>query len=280
MKTDKDWQAYEQVTKYIYEALGRLNGVEILGCGNDCRRKGKSGSQYQIDVLTQTTSKDKSFLTAIECKYVSKKVGREVVMKLSALLDDTGIEKGIVVSKNGFTKEALKYAEHKSIRLVELDNHKKYEVNKNVINIAEITLNLNVEITRPEILCLKVDDIELKPASTFLGPFWYGQIQTKSNSPIALQNYIDDFRRELGRLDLIDKVKYKDIDFPEGSLFKENQEVNAKVVTKLSISGVLTSNKEVHIREITLVDKIRMIMKNIFEQEMFAITQHGAIDRI
>lgn len=280
MKTNKHWQAYEQITKYIFEAIGRLNGVEILGCGNECRRKGKSGSLYQIDLLTQTTSKDKSFLTAIECKYIGKKVGREVVMKLSALLEDTGIEKGIVVSKSGFTKDALKYAEHKSIRLVELDNHKKYELNKDVINIAEITLNLDVEITRPEILSVKVDDSELKPTSTFLGPFWHGQIQTKSNSPIALQTYIDDFRRELGRLDLIDKVKHKDIDFSEGTVINGNQALNDKNITKLSISGVLTSNKEVHIHEIELVDEITMVMKNIFEEEMFAITQHGAIDKL
>lgn len=280
MKTDKDWQAYEQVTKYIYEALGRLNGVEILGHGNNCRRKGKSGSTHQIDVLTQTTSRDKSFLTAIECKHVNKKVGRDVVMKLSALLDDTGIEKGIVVSKNGFTKEALKYAEHKSIRLVELDDHKKFNVNKDEVHIADVRFKINSTLTRPEILSVKVDDIEVKPTSTFLGPIWYGQIQTKSNSPIALQTYIDDFRRELGRLNLIDEVKYKEVDFPEGTVFNGNQELNNKIVTRLSMSGVLTSNKEVHTHEIKLVDKIRMIMKNIFEQEMFAITQHGAIDRI
>ncbi len=280
MKPNNNWQDYEHIVKYIYEALGRLNGVEILGYGNTCKRKGKSGSMHQIDVLIHTTSKDKSFYTAIECKYVNKKVGRDVVMKLSALLEDTGIEKGIVVSKNGFTREALKYAEHKSIRLVELDDHKKFNVSKNEVHIADITFKIDSTLTRPEILFLKVDDIELKPTSTFLGPFWYGQIQTKSNSPIALQTYIDEFRRELGRLDLIDEVKYKDIDFPEGSLFKEAQELDGKVVTKLSISGVLTSNKDVHIREIKLVDKITMIMKNIFEEEMFAITQHGAIDRI
>lgn len=280
MKTNNSWQDYEHIVKYIYEALGRLNGVEILGYGNTCKRKGKSGSAHQIDVLTQTTIKGKSFLTAIECKYLNKKVGREAVMKLSALLDDTGIEKGIVVSKNGFTREALKYAEHKSVRLVELDNHKKFNVSKNEVHIADITFKIDSTLIRPEILCVKVDDVELKPTSTFLGPFWYGHIQTPSKSPVGLQAYIDEFRRELGRLDLIDEVKYKDIDFPEGTVFNGNQELNDKNVSKLSISGVLTSNKDLHIHEIKLVDKITMIMKNIFEEEMFAITQHGAIDRI
>lgn len=280
MKANNKWQDYEHVVKYIYEALGRLNGVEILGCGNTCKRTGKSSSVYQIDVLTQTTSKAKSFLTAIECKYLNKKVSRDVLMKLSALLEDTGIEKGIVVSKNGFTREALKYAEHKSIRLVELDDHKKFNVSKNEIHIADITFKIDSTLTRPEILSVKVDDIELKSTSTFLGPFWYGQIQIKSRTPIALQTYIDDFRRELGRLNLIDKVKYKDVDFPEGTVFNGNQSLNDKNVTKLSMSGVLTSNKEVHVHEIELVDKITMIMKNIFEEEMFAITQRGAIDRI
>lgn len=280
MKPNKDWQDYEHIVKYFYEALGRLNGVKILGYGNSCKVRGKSGSMHQIDVLTQTTIKDNSFRTAIECKYLNKKVGRDVVMKLSALLEDTDIEKGIIVSKNGFTKEALKYAEHKSIRLAELDDYKKYEVEKDAINIANITLNLNVTLTRPKILSVKVDDVELKSTSTILGPIWYGHIQTTSKSPVGLQTYIDEFRRELGRLDLIGEVKYKDVSFPEGSMFNGNQELNGKVVTKLYLTGKLTSNSDIHTHEITLVDKISLIMKNIFEEETFAITQHGAIDRI
>ncbi|WAC39733.1 restriction endonuclease [Pedobacter sp. SL55] len=186
MKPNKDWQGYEHIVKYFYQALGRLNGVKILGYGNSCRIKGKSDSSYQIDVLTQTTIKDNSSRTAIECKYLNKKVGRDVVLKLSALLEDTGIEKGIIVSKNGFTKEALKYAEHKSIRLAELYDYKKYEVGKDAINIANITLNLNFTLTRPEILSVKVDDVELKSTSTILGPIWYGNIQTNSKPPVGL----------------------------------------------------------------------------------------------
>lgn len=280
MKTSINWQDYEHVVKYFYEALGRLNGVEILGFGNSCRLKGKSDSSYQIDVLTQTTNKDKSFRTAIECKYINKKVGRDVVMKLSALLEDTDIEKGIIVSRNGFTKGALKYAEHKSIRLAELDDYEKFGVGKNTVHIADITFNINSTVTRPEILSVTVDDIAITPTSTFLGPTWYGHIQTISKSPVGLQAYIDEFRRELGRLDLLNEVKYKDVNFPEGSIFRDNQDPNGKIVTKLSLSGVLTSNSNVHTHEITLVDKISLIMKNIFEEEMFAITQHGAIDRI
>ncbi len=84
----------------------------------------------------------------------------------------------------------------------------------------------------------------------------------------------------MGRLDLIDEVKHKDIDFSEGTVINGNQALNDKNITKLSISGVLTSNKEVHVHEIELVDEITMVMKNIFEEEMFAITQHGAIDKL
>ncbi|WAC39734.1 hypothetical protein [Pedobacter sp. SL55] len=84
----------------------------------------------------------------------------------------------------------------------------------------------------------------------------------------------------MGRLDLIGEVKSKDVNFPEGSMFNGNQELNGEVVTKLSLTGKLTSNSDVHTHEITFVDKISLIMKNIFEEETFAITQHGAIDRI
>ena len=45
---------------------------------------------------------------------------REVVMKLEATMEDTGIEKGIVVSKCGFTKDGFEYSKAKNIGLVEL----------------------------------------------------------------------------------------------------------------------------------------------------------------
>ena len=72
-KKNLDWEEYESVTKYIYEALGREDGVTILGYGHNCKVKGKSGVLHQIDVLTQHSNELHKYQTAIECKYLNKK---------------------------------------------------------------------------------------------------------------------------------------------------------------------------------------------------------------
>ena len=41
-------------------------------------------------------------------------------MKLWYIMDDANIAKGIVVSKAGFTPDALKYADYKRIKLIHL----------------------------------------------------------------------------------------------------------------------------------------------------------------
>ncbi len=115
-----DWEEYEAITQYIYGALGAKYGIKVIGCGRNCKVKGKSGATYQIDVLTEQSDGKKSRLTAIECKFLKEKVTNDTVMKLVCIMEDTGIESGIIVCKTGFTRDTLLYAEHKGIKLVEL----------------------------------------------------------------------------------------------------------------------------------------------------------------
>ena len=53
-------------------------------------------------------------------KYWEKKVDKDPIAKLSAILDDTQIEKGVVVSQSGFTSDAKGFARSRNISLVEL----------------------------------------------------------------------------------------------------------------------------------------------------------------
>jgi hypothetical protein len=41
-------------------------------------------------------------------------------VKLSEIIEDTGINKGVIVSKNGFTQDGVDYAKYRNIGLVEL----------------------------------------------------------------------------------------------------------------------------------------------------------------
>ena len=115
-----NWRSYEELTKDIYERLGRASGVTIECWGPACRVRGSSGTSYQIDVLTSHTDGLHTYRTAIDCKHWKRRVGRPSVAKLSSMLDDTGIEKGVLVSLRGFTEPAERFAAGKRISLVRL----------------------------------------------------------------------------------------------------------------------------------------------------------------
>ena len=58
--------------------------------------------------------------TAIECKYWKEKVNKDIVMKVSEIIADANINKGVIVSKNGFTQDGIDYAKYRNIGLIEL----------------------------------------------------------------------------------------------------------------------------------------------------------------
>jgi len=76
-----DWQEYEAITKYIYGALNDQYGVKVKDFGRNCKVKGKSGVEHQVDVLTEQFDGERHILTAIECKYSRKKVNKDIVTK-------------------------------------------------------------------------------------------------------------------------------------------------------------------------------------------------------
>ena len=115
-----NWQSYEELTKDIYQRLGQASGVTVECWGPACRVHGSSGTPYQIDVLASHTDGLHRYRTAIDCKYWDRRVGRPSVAMLSSMLHDTGIEKGVLVSLNGFTKPAERFAAGKRISLVRL----------------------------------------------------------------------------------------------------------------------------------------------------------------
>lgn len=115
-----DWRAYEKVVEHIYRELGCASGIETVCSGPSCKVSGKSGSKHQIDVLTSHSDGVHTYKTAIECKHWEKKVGKTPITKLAYILADAAIDKGIIVSKAGFTPDAVKVARDENISLVEL----------------------------------------------------------------------------------------------------------------------------------------------------------------
>ena len=115
-----NWQSYEELVKDIYEKLGEPGNIRILCWGSTCKVQGKSGVSHQIDVLTSHSDGVHEYRTAIECKHWEKKVDKDPIAKLAVILDDTQIEKGVIVSQSGFTSDAEGLARSRNISLVEL----------------------------------------------------------------------------------------------------------------------------------------------------------------
>ena len=115
-----DDKEYEAATAALYQAMGESSGIIIEGFGSSCRVQGKSGSWYQVDVLTRQSNGLQTVRTAIECKYWQKRVTRDVVSNLITTIEDTNIEKGVIVSKEGFTSGAIALAKQRNISLVEM----------------------------------------------------------------------------------------------------------------------------------------------------------------
>lgn len=152
-KTNLDWRTYESITKYIYETLGRKTGVKIVGHGSNCKVLGKSGVNHQIDILTTHSDGIHSYKTAIECKYWKEKINKEIVMKVSVTIEDAGIEKGVIVSKAGFTKDGAEFVKYKNIGIVELREigEPAQGIQERQLNIGSLEISSLVTILRYEI---------------------------------------------------------------------------------------------------------------------------------
>ncbi|MBK1620328.1 hypothetical protein CKO42_18160 [Lamprobacter modestohalophilus] len=115
-----DWSSYEKTVAGIYKALGKESGVNIICSGRNCKVLGKSGVCHQVDVLTDHSVGVHVYKTAIECKFRERKRSKDDVTKLAEIIEDARIHKGVIVSKNGFTEDAIAFAQYKNIDLMEL----------------------------------------------------------------------------------------------------------------------------------------------------------------
>ena len=82
-----DWKKYEFITKYVYETLGKASEVKIDGFGPTCKLIGKSGVTHLIDVMPSHSDGIHPYLTAIDCKYWNQKINKQVVMKVSDIVE-------------------------------------------------------------------------------------------------------------------------------------------------------------------------------------------------
>lgn len=272
-----DWKSYESITKYIYETLGKKSGVKIKGHGNSCNVMGKSGVSHQIDVLTTHSDGIHTYDTAIECKYWKDKVDKNIVMKLSKTIEDTGINKGVIVSKNGFTKDGIQYAKFSNIGLVELREieEKDFDKSPKEIEIADIKIPLNILITRPQILHIDIgNNRNIKVNDEY--HYYNFEIVHEDGSSTPLVIYINNFRNEVKLQDKMFCEITKHYKISNSTLF--NRQTNESlIIGGITFTGQLVKIDASRDFKFTVVDQVWLIMKSIFDERTFSISANGTI---
>ncbi|WP_299608726.1 restriction endonuclease [uncultured Aquimarina sp.] len=272
-----DWKTYESITRYIYETLGKQIGVKVIDHGNTCRVTGKSGVTHQIDVLTEHSDGIHSYKTAIECKYWNKKVNKDIVMKLSDTIEDTNINKGVIVSKSGFTKDALEYAKYRNIGLVELREigTKDLPNTPKEMDIANFEINAKVFVSRAVILKIDIGNNQEIPITNEFD-FYKFLIIGQNEKKVPLIDYINKFRKEVSRQNKMNEKITKRFANAQGVLFNRQTKETTKI-DGITITAQLTKIDASKKQQFTLVDKVLLIMKSIFDERTFTLSENGFI---
>ena len=272
-----DWQKYEELVKDIYQQLGKLSGVTIECWGAACKVQGKSGVKHQIDVLTSHSDGIHTYRTAIECKYWNETIDKTPVTDLATKIEDAGINKGVVVSKRGFTIDAKSMARYKNISLVEIREPMDHETQLYVeINYLQDAVYDYQAILYDK----KYDDIAPANVQEY-------HIELQGKDPVTPCDIAEKIRKcpnmEASNVDEdgfcwnvveCDREKAYEVAFPD-----ETAVIHPTAGYKCSIRTLKFKIKEQLITRGTHIDLegyIAWIMEAIFEGKKFAISPDGA----
>ena len=276
---DVRWQDYEELVKDIYQALGQANGVTIECWGSSCRVEGPPGVFHQIDVLTGHSDGLHQYRTAISCKYWNKRVGLPIVTEFAQIVQDARLNKGVMVSKMGFTGPAKVYAESKNIGLVEL----RKPVDKDWDGyIREVRITLMIDQTH-------IYDVQFRLTAPKPDPdeqaFHDGPIHGRLQLNRILIGISGQEAETLQKLADEERGKHPyqeeyDIQFPEGSILTvpDHPDFPEHGYSMTGVSFKVKDNPP--IREEIVVradDHIYMTMESLFDGRRFTITKDGEL---
>lgn len=266
-----EWQDYEEITRHIYATLGEAHGVKIEGHGKDCKVKGRSGVEHQVDVLTSHSDGIHTYKTMIECKYWEQNINKDIVMKVAEVVDDAGLNKGIIVSKHGFTPDAISYAEFKNIGLVELRKPTDEDWKG---RIRDIRVNLHMvlpEITNLELILMQSAEIPRWLESKLNRNPELLSVKYPDNTITSLETIVERFCSELSKK-TENETLVQDLSFDSGTLLLYEPTNETIPIGGIKISGILKIAKQTI--DIHGDDHILMIMKSIFENKEYAVTKN------
>lgn len=123
----KKWQQYQQEAASFFRQLGLQSTV-------DARVEGTRGV-HDVDVYVTGSLHGIRFTWIVECKAWRSNIPKEKVMALAAIVDDTGADRGFLLSEVGFQSGAIHQAAVRNITLTSIRDLRE-TVNKSVTEQA------------------------------------------------------------------------------------------------------------------------------------------------
>lgn len=106
--------------------------------------EGKSGAKNQIDVVLRAKVGQYPFLCIIECKDWAEKVGLDTVRAFKSKIIDVGAMQGVMVSRSGYTKDAMTFAKSENVILYTLVDAETQDWSKaSLVPMALIRIELD-----------------------------------------------------------------------------------------------------------------------------------------
>lgn len=143
----KKGKRFEQLTTRIFQQL--VENPDYGSVEHDVLLDGKD-ERRQIDVLITSKIAGITNRTIIECKDYSRKVGIGVIDSLHSVMQDVNANKGVVVSSNGFSTQAVKKAKRLGISLFTAHEalSEKWAIN---IEVPVLVTDITSVLARPRI---------------------------------------------------------------------------------------------------------------------------------
>lgn len=152
-KSEKGRQ-FEDYIAFIYEQLLLLDNDNAKVKKNVILEKG--GSEHQIDVYYEFTKANITHRVAIECKDWEKPVDQKEVASFESYINHLRNITGVVVSRNGFTDGAFRYANQTGLKLLTPDDLPNF-INAIGLNLQKVYMPNSDEPAEPFYTLLCVD---------------------------------------------------------------------------------------------------------------------------
>lgn len=230
---------------------------------HDLKLIGRSKVKHQIDVKFERNGQSRHVL--VECKdfdVSGANVGIGIVRNFWAVVEDIQPDEAIVITCNGYTRDAKIYAKSKGIKLAIL---RGFEEEDWVGRVRSIVVKMTAtHVSRPEVSLVMVSEEDIKKVQEDLRKAGLGRIEIRDTQPIYL--HLGNTRFQLNeyvrqRIDKAskDKMGHVQLKIPmsDGSIEVEGRD-------RIPIKGVVVSY-EVQQNEDYIVATSRNVAELILE---------------